>query len=97
MKTSYILEAIYDARKSFYGKAKVIREDLKNGGFIEELKSYDTIVARTTFKNNTLFCEWLGDYSQTTTRHQKEFFKQTFLNDEEIIELRKKGTLTKSI
>ena len=97
MKTSYTLESIYDSRKSFYRKAKVIREDLKNGGFIEELKSYNTIVARATLKDNTLVCEWLGDYSQTTTRHQKEFFKQLNLNDKEIMELRKKGTLTKSI
>lgn len=64
----YELEARFDARKSFYGKAHVI--DHENGTF--ELQSYDTIVSRCV--NNKV--EELGKWSQTTTRHQKEFRRQ---------------------
>ena len=64
----YELEARFDARKSFYGKAKVI--DYEDGTF--ELQSYDTIVSRCV--NGKV--EELGRWSQTTTRHQKEFRKQ---------------------
>ena len=62
------LEARFDARKSFYGKAHVI--DHENGTF--ELQSYDTIVSRCV--NGKV--EELGKFSNTTTRHQKEFRKQ---------------------
>lgn len=58
----------YDARKSFYGKARVI--DHENGTI--ELQSYDTIVSRCI--NGKV--EELGKWSATTTRHQKEFRKQ---------------------
>lgn len=58
----------YDARKSFYGKARVI--DYENGTI--ELQSYDTIVSRCI--NGKV--EDLGKWSATTTRHQKEFRKQ---------------------
>ena len=58
----------YDPRKSFYGKARVI--DHENGTI--ELQSYDTIVSRCV--NGKV--EELGKWSQTTTRHQKEFRKQ---------------------
>ena len=58
----------YDARKSFYGKARVI--DHENGTV--ELQSYDTIVSRCV--NGKV--EELGKWSATTTRHQKEFRKQ---------------------
>lgn len=64
----YDLSARYDARKSFYGKAQVI--DHENG--LIELKSYNTIVSRC--KDGKI--EHLGKWSQTTTRHQKEFEKQ---------------------
>ena len=64
----YELEARFDARKSFYGKAHVI--DHEDGTF--ELQSYDTIVSRCV--NGRV--EELGKYSNTTTRHQKEFRKQ---------------------
>ena len=62
------LTARYDARKSFYGKAHVI--DYENGTM--ELQSYDTIVSRV--KNGKV--EHLGEWSQTTSRHQKEFERQ---------------------
>lgn len=58
----------FDARKSFYGKAKVI--DQGNGFY--ELLSYDTIVSEC--KNGKV--THLGKYSATTTRHQKEFERQ---------------------
>lgn len=64
----YELSARYDARKSFYGKARVI--DYENGTFL--LQSYDTIVSRCVDGK----VEELGKWSQTTTRHQKEFKKQ---------------------
>lgn len=64
----YELEARFDARKSFYGKAHVF--DHENGTY--ELQSYDTIVSRCV--NGKV--EELGTWSQTTTRHQKEFRKQ---------------------
>lgn len=64
----YTLDARFDARKSFYGKAHVI--DYENGTF--ELQSYDTIVSRCIDGK----VEELGKWSQTTTRHQKEFRKQ---------------------
>lgn len=62
------LNARYDSRKSFYGKAKVI--DYGNG--VLELQSYGTIVSRC--KDGKV--EHLGKWSQTTSRHQKEFEKQ---------------------
>lgn len=62
------LEARFDARKSFYGKAHVI--DHEDG--IMELQSYNTIVSRCV--NGKV--EELGKFSNTTTRHQKEFRKQ---------------------
>ena len=58
----------YDTRKSFYGKARVV--DHEDGTI--ELQSYDTIVSRCV--NGKV--EELGKWSQTTTRHQKEFRKQ---------------------
>ena len=64
----YELRPQFDARKSFYGKAQVI--DYENGTF--ELLSYDTIVSRCV--NGKV--EELGKWSQTTTRHQKEFRRQ---------------------
>lgn len=64
----YELKPQFDARKSFYGKAHVI--DFGDGTF--ELQSYDTIVSRCV--NGKV--EELGKFSQTTTRHQKEFRKQ---------------------
>lgn len=64
----YELTTRYDSRKSFYGKAHVI--DYENG--TKELQSYNTIVSRCT--NGKV--EHLGRWSQTTSRHQREFEKQ---------------------
>lgn len=65
---TYELSARYDSRKSFYGKAHVI--DYGNG--VLELMSYSTIVSRCV--NGVV--EHFGKWSQTTTRHQREFEKQ---------------------
>lgn len=70
MNTPIITEltARYDARQSFYGKAHVL--DFGNGFY--QLMSYETIVSEC--KNGVV--KELGKWSQTTTRHQKEFRKQ---------------------
>ena len=60
---------IYDNRKSFYNKAKVL---LFPDGTIQ-LQSYNTIVGE--IKNNVYHQLWDGK-SQTTTRHINEFIKQ---------------------
>ena len=69
MKT-YELTAIYDSRKSFYGKAKVIVHD--NG--IIQLQSYNTIVCETD--NHGYFRKLWNGNTQTTNRHIKEFTRQ---------------------
>lgn len=90
----YELSCRYDKRQSFYKKAKV--EETQTG-YGKELKlySYGTLVASIsidTIENKTIY-EYLGQYNQTTTRHQKEFFRQFGLSDEEIKELFKNGIL----
>lgn len=76
MEFLYDLEPQYDSRKSFYGKAKVYKD---NKGHLL-LVSYSTIVAeitdgiltedgRSTVKVN-------GWYSQTTARHINDFLYQ---------------------
>lgn len=66
--TEYKLEARYDSRKSFYGKAVVIEE----GDNVTKLRSYNTIVAEIRDNRPRIF----GTYSPTTLRHIKEFFAQ---------------------
>lgn len=61
------LEPVYSNVKSFYGKAKILRE---NG--VIKLLSYETIVA--TIENGKAHIN--GWYSATTTRHIKEFLQQ---------------------
>lgn len=62
------LKCIYDARKSFYGKAVVIEKD-----GVKKLYSYDTLVAKIGKKGKA---EVYNLQSQTTLRHIKEFLKQ---------------------
>ena len=92
----YDLSCRYDTRKSFYGKA-IIEEIINNN--VEDLKlySYGTLVARITKIGNIITYYYFGKYSQTTTRHQKEFFKQNGLSDKEIKELFKEGVLEVNI
>ena len=84
----YYLECKYDARKSFYKKAEVVVcED--NICCNELLYSYGTLVAIYTKSKMSALEQfiYLGKYSQTTTRHQKEFFRQKGLTEKEIKEL----------
>lgn len=61
------LQPIYSNQKSFYGKAKIIREK-----DTIKLKSYDTIIAE--IKNGKLHIN--GFYSATSTKHLTEFVRQ---------------------
>lgn len=65
----YELAARYDARKSFYGKAKV---DEKPDG-TKILYSYDTAVSQCSPDGKITH---FGKWSQTTSRHQREFERQ---------------------
>lgn len=92
---NYYLECRYDARQSFYKKAKVetIEDDLN---YDELLYSYGTLVAiysKDKIGNREHFT-YCGKFSQTTTRHQKEFFRQKGLTEKEIKELFKTGVLS---
>lgn len=88
----YDLDCRYDTRASFYGKAKVLEQTMSDWKETD-LYSYGTLVAKIieTKKHRKYIYE--GKYSQTTTRHQKEFFKQNGLTDKEIKELFDKGVL----
>lgn len=81
------LECRFDSRASFYGKAKV--EELETIGehgktILKNLYSYGTLVAKIEEKEDKKVYIYLGRYSQTTTRHQKEFFRQNGLSDKDI-------------
>lgn len=69
--TSCELQPIYDNRKSFYGKAKIIH-DYESGNI--SLMSYNTVVCR--IDNYNKFHRIWNDYSATTMRHINEFIKQ---------------------
>lgn len=84
----YDLECIYDSRKSFYAKARVV--ETKKGS-LEDLilYSYNTIVARIQKTPSKIKYSYYGKYSTTTSRHQREFFRQNGLNEDEIKQLMK--------
>lgn len=92
------LQPIYDSRKSFYGKAW-IESQRNNVEGILRLFSYGTHVASIIDNSYSMTrtYQYLGKYSQTTTRHQKEFFKQYGLSDRRIKELFKKGELVEDL
>lgn len=92
----YELSCRYDSRNSFYGKAQVLEQTMSDWQEID-LYSYGTLVAKIEEKENKKTYIYLGKYSQTTTRHQKEFFKQNGLCDKEIKDLFKNGTLIKEL
>ena len=85
----YDLDCRYSTRKSFYGKAKVRVIEDSEERTIKELISYTTHVATYEYDkvNNIKTYKYLGHYSMTTTTHQKEFFKQEGLNNDEIKKL----------
>jgi len=68
IKEIYDLSANGDARKSFYGKAKVIK--YKNGDIA--LQSYNTIVAAILHNKLQIY----GWFSSTTARHINAFLYQ---------------------
>ena len=80
MEFLYDLEPQYDSRKSFYGKAKVYRD---NDGHLL-LKSYETIVAEITDGMATAdgkpTVNVYGWYSSTTARHINDFLYQHGFN-----------------
>ena len=79
---TFELQALYDARKSFYGKASVERWDTENGTQYV-LRSYGTVVAKVTptyADGEAETCDIEVDMqclSATTLRHVKEFLAQT--------------------
>lgn len=72
----YDLEPQYDRRKSFYGKAKVYKDD--KGHLL--LMSYSTIVAEITdgiaTEDGRPTVKVNGWYSTTTARHINDFLYQ---------------------
>ena len=90
------LEPIYDIRQSFYKKAytKFAKNDYES---TKDLYSYGTLVASIicSYDKKVTIYKYMGKYSQTTTRHQKEFFKQNGLNDKDIKQLFKNMELIK--
>lgn len=74
--TEEYLEPRFDSRASFYKKAKVVKKD--NGD--EELYSYGTHVGGT--RNGKPYSK--GKWSQTTSRHQAEYFRQKGYDPKEV-------------
>lgn len=75
---TFELQPRHDARKSFYGKARVTEryEDMETGQKVIELRSYGTNVANIYVGTGATIAEVYGTYSPTTLRHIKEFLKQ---------------------
>ena len=94
----YELSCQYDTRQSFYGKAMVKEQGNKKCRTID-LYSYGTLVASIVcdYELNKNIYLYEGKYSQTTTKHQKEFFRQYGLTEKEIKELWKNGKLEKQL
>ena len=65
------LQAIYDGKQSFYGKAYT-----KTEGENKNLYSYGAIVAVISYNESSKVARVLDTHSQTTLRHIKEFLKQ---------------------
>lgn len=96
MNNVYDLSCKYDTRQNFYGKAKVEINTYPTRKSVQyDLYSYGTLVAMINQYPSRIVYNYFGKYSQTTTRHQKEFFKQNGLSDNEIKELFKNGKLVK--
>lgn len=88
----YDLDCRYDSRKSFYGKAQVLEQTMSDWKETD-LYSYNTLVAKIIETKKTKKYIYYGKYSQTTTRHQREFFRQNGLSDKQIKELFKNEEL----
>lgn len=94
MITTTYLEPQFDTRKSFYNKAKVKTKQTRKKIEII-LISYNTVVAKFTKNDKQIIIENMGYFSQTTTRHQKEFFKQLGYTDIEVKQIFRNGRLEK--
>lgn len=76
------LESIYDHAKSFYNKAKYMKEYYCHST-LEVLKSYDTEVMAVVYHEidePRIFKLWDG-YSPTTMRHINEYLSQNFADN----------------
>lgn len=73
MTYTYEMIPRFDSRKSFYGKAHIT--SYPNGRQV--LTSYTTEVAEITANEQPIV---YGIWSNTTTRHQKEFLRQNGFN-----------------
>jgi hypothetical protein len=82
MTYTYEMFPSFDSRKSFYGKAHVT--EYPNGRKV--LTSYTTKVAEITADGTPII---YGIWSNTTTRHQKEFLRQHGIQVNSINDLRK--------
>lgn len=92
----YELIPRYSSRKSFYVKAQV--EEIENKNVKDyKLYSYGTLVARIIKIGNIIEYHYFGHYSATITSHQKEFFKQNGLNNDEIKKICKEEKLIKEV
>lgn len=94
---SYELETQFDSAKSFYGKAivKVTEDEIVRN---YSLLSYGTLVAIYSEDKMSKLRQYvlIDKFSATTTRHQKEFFKQFGLDDSEIKEIMKTKLIEKN-
>lgn len=82
------LSCRYDSRQNFYGKAQV-----EQTNDYLRLYSYGTLVAEITKEKDGFTFHYYGKFSQTTTRHQKEFFRQARLSETQIKELFNSGNM----
>lgn len=72
MENTYYLQPEYSSQRSFYRKAYVMIEDNK-----KSLYSYNTLIAVIYREDDThIFLTKNWDYSMTTLKHLKEFFRQ---------------------
>lgn len=85
---TYDLSCRFDSRACFYGKARVQVSE-SSDVITYRLYSYGTYVATVEIHNdvNEIIYSINGIYSRTTNRHQREFFRQFDLNDDDINQL----------
>ena len=77
MINTYEMHPRYDSRKSFYGKAHIT--EYPDGRKV--LTSYNTRVAEITADGKPIV---YGIWSNTTSRHQREFLRQHGFNADKL-------------
>jgi hypothetical protein len=71
------LQARFDSRKSFYGKAEVETLTNRQGEPVaHHLYSYGLLVAELDVASGEVTLKNIGRHSQTTRRHTREFVRQ---------------------